>query len=161
MVDLTKIKIDIKDGVASIIDLTPEQAQEIWDRCAEKEGTKSFTKKEMYNYLQYFAYYHHFGDDNIKSCNLHQEYQEFLKDAEEHCGDCTQAAYSCARCKLYMLEVEAQNALEELWHGLKKGHCGKICITECEGIKKEKQTEFEQYNPNGHTSDDGGNLPNG
>lgn len=45
MEDLTKIKIDVKDGVASIIDLTPEQAQEIWDRCATVEGTKRFSRK--------------------------------------------------------------------------------------------------------------------
>lgn len=140
MADLTKIKIDIKDGVASIIDLTPEQAQEIWDRCSEAEGTKRFSRKEMYDYLQYFMYCHHVGDELTKSCASHEKYQEFLKDAEEHCGDCTQVACTCSRCSLQMLEIEAQNALDSIWEG-PKGHCGKICITECEGAEKNKKVE--------------------
>jgi hypothetical protein len=136
MEDLTKIKIDIQDGVASINDLTLGQAQEIWDRCAAVEGTKRFSRKELYDYLQYFAYCHHFGDDTIKSCASHEEYQKFLKTAQEHCGDCTQLPASCMRCRLQMLEVEAQNALDSMWSGT-KGHCGKECTTECEGVKNE------------------------
>jgi hypothetical protein len=135
MADLSKIKIDVNDGVCSIVDLTPEQAQEIWDRCAEKEGTKRFSREELYNYLQYIAWWHHFSDDVIKSCTSHEEYQKFLKDAEKHCGDCTQIPCSCMRCRLQMLEIEAQNALDTMWSG-PKGHCNKSCLTECEGVSE-------------------------
>ncbi len=38
MTDLTKINIEIKDGLISIIGLSPEQFQEIWDRCSKKEN---------------------------------------------------------------------------------------------------------------------------
>jgi len=136
MADLTKIKIDVKNGVASIVNLTVEQAQEIRDRCAAAEGTKRFTRKEMYNHLQYIMYCKYFENDHIKSCSNHKKYQEFLKNAEEHCGDCTQVATSCSRCTLQMLEVEAQNALDSMWSD-SKGHCGKGCITECKEVKNE------------------------
>ncbi len=142
MEDLTKITIDVQDGVASITNLTIEQAQEIWDRCAAVEGTKRFSRKELYDYLQYFAYHNHFGgDDTIKSCASHEKYQEFLKDAKVHCGDCTQVACSCTRCQLQMLEVEAQNTLDMMM-GKSEGHCGKKCITECEGVKDVKKEEI-------------------
>jgi hypothetical protein len=36
-----------------------------------------------------------------------------------------------------MLEVEAQNALDSMWSG-PKGHCDKICVTECEGVPKDE-----------------------
>jgi len=137
MADLTKIKIDIQDGVASINDLTLDQAQEIWDRCSAAEGTKIFSREELYDYLQYFAYWHHFGDNSIKSCASHEEYQKFLKDAEKHCGDCTKIPCSCMRCRLQMLEIEAQNTLD-IMLGKSKGHCGKECLTECEGVSKDE-----------------------
>ena len=87
----------------------------------------------MYNFLQYLMYCNYF--DHIKSCSNHESYQEFLKDAQEHCGDCTQVAKSCMRCALQIIEVKAQNALDSMWSD-SKGHCGKKCITECEGVKK-------------------------
>jgi hypothetical protein len=140
MADLTKIKIDIQDGVASINDLTLDQAQEIWDRCSAAEGTKRFSRKELYDYLQYFAWCHHFGNSSVKSCASHEQYQKFLKNASEHCGDCTSQPCPCLRCQKQMLEVEAQNALDSMWSG-PKGYCDKKCVTECEGVPKEENDE--------------------
>ena len=101
------------------------------------ELKKEFTKKEMYDYLQYFMYCQCFDIDNIKDCATFKMYQEFLKDAETHHGDCTKEPVSCLRCQLYAIEIKAQNILDILWSD-PKGHCGKICIKECEGSKSNK-----------------------
>ena len=102
--------------------------------------TKSFSRKEMYDFLQYLMWCNHYNGDMMKSCHQHLAYQEFLKNAEEHCGDCTQVPATCMRCKLQFIEVEAQNALDVIW-GDPKGHCGKKCITECEGVPEKDKNE--------------------
>ena len=78
-------------------------------------------------------YCNHVGDNMMKACNSYTNYQEFLKNTKEHCGDCTQVPTSCQRCQLQMLEIEAQNALDIMW-GDPEGHCGKNCITEYNGL---------------------------
>ena len=46
MTNLTKIDIEIKDGLVSIIKLSPEQFQEIWDRCSKIENNILEKEKE-------------------------------------------------------------------------------------------------------------------
>ena len=93
---------------------------------------KEFTKKELYDYLQYITYCQ-FYEQNPKDCKTHKNYQDFLnKETKEHFGDCTKQSCACLRCQLHMIEVEAKNALDMIWDS-PIGHCGKKCISECEG----------------------------
>ncbi len=52
MIDLTKLTMEVKDGIVSIINLTADQAQEIWDRCAAYEKLKQ--KKEECDTCHYW-----------------------------------------------------------------------------------------------------------
>ncbi len=45
MADLNKVTINVDNGVCSIVDLTGEQAQEIWDRCSSYELMDRALKK--------------------------------------------------------------------------------------------------------------------
>lgn len=94
--------------------------------------TKKFTKEEMYEYLKYIMYCNLYEEANLKTCKSHQQYQAFLKGAKRHMGDCTKDSGPCLRCQLNTIEIEAQNVLDMLYSD-SVGHCGKICLEECEG----------------------------
>lgn len=95
---------------------------------------KTFTKEQMYERMKYCVWCFELGQ-NIKSCSSHLAYQGFLKDTKYHFGDCTKEPCSCLRCQLHEIEIEAQNIVDLMW-GNHEGHCGKICLTECEGIER-------------------------
>ena len=99
---------------------------------------KEFTKKELYNCLQYITYCQ-FYEQSPKACETYKQYQDFLnKHTKTHMGDCTKQNCPCVRCQLHMIEIESQNALEIIWNN-PVGHCGKKCISECEGATDEEK----------------------
>ena len=95
---------------------------------------KEFTKEEMYERLKYLMYCKMY-EIEVKVCESYHQYQKFLIGASFHMGDCTKESGSCLRCQLNEIEIEAQNALDMLWND-PVGHCGRICLKECEGPKK-------------------------
>ena len=72
----------------------------------------------------------------LKSCKSHADYLDFIKDAERHGGDCTSLPCPCIRCAMNEIEIKAQNMLD-YFNNIETGHCGKICLIECEFNKDE------------------------
>ena len=90
---------------------------------------KEFTEEELYEQMKYIVYCLETNRD-MKPCSSHEAYQELLKDAHRHIGDCTKEPSPCSRCFLISVEIEAQNAVDILMSN-NVGHCGKECVSEC------------------------------
>lgn len=98
------------------------------------EDKKTFSREEMYKYLHYISYCQ-FYELNPLACKTLKNYQLFLnKETQVHAGDCTRQNYSCARCQIQAIEVDTQQAVNFIWTKT-VGHCGKTCLTKCEGNK--------------------------
>jgi len=65
--------------------------------------------KKLYEDLVYFCWVNYVEYDNsILLLKTREEYENFLKSAQVHMGDCTKDACSCLRCVLQKCEIQAQ-----------------------------------------------------
>ena len=67
----------------------------------------------LHKELMFVLWCKEFGKDP-GSCESGEQYKDYLKDAEVHCGDCTKDSCSCIRCNMQGLEVDSQNAINYL-----------------------------------------------
>ena len=100
---------------------------------------KEFTKEEMFEKMKYYLYCSEAGI-NVKRCKSHSDYQSFLKDTKVHYGDCTQQSCTCCKCMLNGIEIEAQNIVDSMFGEGDTGHCGKVCLTECDYKGEENES---------------------
>jgi hypothetical protein len=103
---------------------------------------KEFEKGLMREMMKYYLFCSEIGR-NVKDCKSHSLYQDFLKDAKVHHGDCTKEIYTCQRCMLNGIEIEAQNIVDSMFFG-EKGHCGKNCLTECDYKEKDESNNSRE-----------------
>lgn len=79
----------------------------------------------------------------IKLCETHADFRELVERADTHFGDCTQECNPCARCEIQELEIEAQNALDNLRDKSNDMWCGGDCLLNCmfESTNEKKKRE--------------------
>lgn len=122
MTDLSKVTLEVKNGIVSLINLSLEQAQEIWNRCVKyekiiKEDNKIFSMKEIKDYLQYITYCQFYELDPLDD-KVFDDYKKhlLLEVVKIHRGDCTKEIFSCQKCQLDDIKEDAQKAFDFIWN---------------------------------------------